>query len=116
MEAKNFEKLFSNCPFPVTWHHFQTETSPPFVVWKEEESDNVISDEKVLAQIDHFRVEFYYESWIQKKQFEQFLMSLNVTWQRVVSDVWISNEDMYLASYEIGDGFGYESGNAVNRG
>lgn len=72
MEAKNFEKLFSNCPFPVSWHHFQTETSPPFVVWKEEESDNVISDEKVLAQIDHFRVEFYYESWIQKKQFEQF--------------------------------------------
>lgn len=43
-------------------------------------------------------------------------MSLNVTWQRVVSDVWITNEDMYLASYEIGDGFGYESGNAINRG
>lgn len=116
MEAENFESLFIHCPFPITWHHFQTEMSPPFAIWKEEESDNVISDEKVLEQIDHFRVEFYYESWIQKKQFEQFLMSLNIIWQRVVSDVWISNEEMYLSTYELGDGFGYESRNVFQRG
>lgn len=101
MQAIDLQALLKNCPYQITWHHFQSEQQPPFAVWKEDESDNITSDLSMLRLRDMFTIDFYYQSWNQKKSFEEYLSSLPLLWQRNTSDVWISSEDMYLASYSI---------------
>lgn len=101
MLANELEAVFNRCPYPVTWHHFDRDLKPPFAVWKEEESQNVSSDFRVLRARDTISLDFYYETWNQKKMFENFLMSLPLRWDRMSSDVWISSEQMYLSSYSL---------------
>ena len=101
MQAIDLQALLKNCPYPITWHHFQNEQRLPFAIWKEEESDNITSDLSMLRLRDVFTIDFYYESWNQKKAFEEYLSSLPLLWQRNTSDLWISSEQMYLSSYSI---------------
>ena len=101
MQAIDLQALLKNCPYPITWHHFQSEQQLPFAVWKEDESDNITSDLSMLRLRDTFTIDFYYESWSQKKAFEEYLTSLPLLWQRNTSDLWISSEQMYLSSYSI---------------
>lgn len=101
MQASDLQVLLKTCPYPITWHHFQSEQQLPFAVWKEEESENVTSDFSIFRLRDVFTINFYYESWSQKKIFEEYLSSLPLIWQRITSDVWISSEHMYLSSYSI---------------
>ena len=101
MQAIDLQALLKNCPYPITWHHFQNEQRLPFAIWKEEESDNITSDLSMLRLRDVFTIDFYYESWNQKKAFEEYLSSLPLLWQRNTSAVWISSEAMYLSSYSI---------------
>lgn len=101
MQANDLQALLSNCPFPITWHHFKSEQHPPFAIWKEDESENITSDFSILRLRDVFTIDFYYENWQQKKMFEEYLSSVPLLWQRNTSDLWISAEDMYLSSYSI---------------
>lgn len=103
MQAEKLEELFAGCPFSVSWHHFATDQKLPFAVWKEEESQNVSSDFRVLRSRDVLSLDYYYENWKQKKTFEDFLMSLPLRWDRMTSDVWISSEQMYVSSYSLED-------------
>ena len=107
MEVKQLETLFKDCPFPITWHHFRTEKDPPFVVWKENSSNHITSDQRVVACKDSYQVDLYYEKWEEKKAFETFLFNLPIPWQRVISDVWIEKEKMFLSSYDLEDAYGY---------
>lgn len=101
MQAADLQALLKRCPYPITWHHFQTEQQPPFAIWKEEESDNITSDFAILRLQDEITIDFYYEKWEQKKKFEEYLRSIPLIWQRVVSDIWISSEQIYLSRYSI---------------
>ncbi len=101
MQATDLQAILKNCPYPITWHHFQSEQQLPFAIWKEDESENITSDLSMLRLRDVFTIDFYYESWNQKKSFEEYLSSLPLLWQRNTSDVWISSENMYLSSYSI---------------
>ncbi len=101
MQATDLQALLKNCPYPITWHHFQSEQQLPFAVWKEEESENITSDFAILRLRDVITIDFYYEKWQQKKTFEEYLTSLPLLWERMTSDIWISSEQMYLSSYFI---------------
>ena len=67
MQATDLQALLKDCPYPITWHHFQSEQQLPFAVWKEDESENVTSDLSMLRLRDMFTIDFYYQSWNQKK-------------------------------------------------
>ncbi len=101
MRATDLQALLKDCPYPITRHHFQSEQQLPFAVWKEDESENITSDLSMFRLRDTFTIDFYHESWSQKKAFEEYLTSLPLLWQRNTSDLWISLEQMYLSSYSI---------------
>lgn len=101
MTIHDLQNIIESFGYPVTFHHFNHPVSPPFLIWNEDNSQNVNADLTILRPIDPYALDFYYETWKERKSLEALLTKSTVPWQRVETDTWIDAEKIYRSSYEI---------------
>lgn len=94
--------MLEQLKFPVAYDHFNTPTSTPFIVFRRYASKNFFADGKVYKKINKIYVELYTDKkdvGIEEKL--EKLFDANQIVYNVVSETFISEENVYEIIYEI---------------
>ena len=88
---------------PVAYDHFNTDTNPPFVVYRRYSQSNFGADNKVYAKINNYYIELYTEyKDVELEERLETLLTNNDIFFNVESEDYISDEKMYEIIYSIG--------------
>lgn len=99
------EKLYEilkSIDMPVSYHHFKTPISPPFITYYRNASKNFIADDKVYKKINIIKIELYtkQKDIQQEEKLEQILDENNIDYQ-IIAENYIDSEKIYQTIYEI---------------
>lgn len=88
---------------PVAYDHFNTDTNPPFVVYRRYSQSNFGADNKVYTKINNYYIELYTEyKDVELEERLETLLTNNDIFFNVESEDYISDEKMYEIIYSIG--------------
>ena len=107
---QNLKTLLEQLNLPVAYDHFNTPTTPPFIVFRRYSQSNFGADGIVYAKIDNYYVELYteYKDAELEASLEALLTNSGIFFN-VESEEYINDEKMYQVVYSIG--YKVEGGN-----
>jgi len=100
---QNLKTLLDELNIPVAYDHFNTPTTPPFVVFRRYSQSNFGADNKVYEKINNYYIELYteYKDVELEESLENLLTEADIFFN-VESEEYINDEKMYQVVYAIG--------------
>lgn len=100
---QNLKTLLDELNIPVAYNHFNTPTTPPFVVFRRYSQSNFGADNKVYEKINNYYIELYteYKDVELEESLENLLTEADIFFN-VESEEYINDEKMYQVVYAIG--------------
>ncbi len=97
------KELLEQLNIPVAYDHFNTPTTPPFVVFRRYSQNNYGADNQVYAIINNYYIELYteYKDVVLEASLEALLTNADIFFN-VESEEYINDEKMYQVVYTIG--------------
>ena len=97
------KQLLEQLGLPVAYDHFNTPTTPPFIVFRRYSQSNFGADNQVYKKINNYYIELYteYKDTALETSLEALLTNADVFFN-VESEEYISDEKMYQIVYAIG--------------
>lgn len=106
IKIQELMKKINDLGLPVAYHQFiaTEENSPPtlpFVIYLEEDSDNIAADNGVYKKVVPYNIELYsaYRMWDIEARIEEALEDNKVFYQ--TSNLYIPSEKMFQRIYSI---------------
>ena len=99
---QNLKQILEQLNIPVAYDHFNTATTPPFVVYRRYEQNNFGADNVVYKKINNYYVELYteFKDIELEEQLEQLFDNAEI-YYNVESETYINTEQMYEIIYSI---------------
>lgn len=99
---QELKAMLEQLQIPVAYSHFNTEQTPPFVVFLRQSTSNFGADDKVYKKINNYLVELYteYKDPAIEEQLED-IFDANDVFYNVTSEDYIDSEQMYEIIYEV---------------
>lgn len=99
---KNLLDLLVKIGFPVAYNHFDSPPEIPFISLEEVNSDYIYADDKNYYKHNIFNLNYYflYKDIDQEEDLEQLLNDNGFVF-KVVNETYISNEKIYIKTYEV---------------
>lgn len=99
-QAELYQELKS-IGLPVTYHHFTTPPSLPYLVYLFLYSNDLIADNQNYQEISNFQVELYTNKKDLQSEalVESKLKALSMPYSKL--ETWIDTENLYQIMYEI---------------
>lgn len=100
---QNLKTLLEQLEIPVAYDHFNTPTTPPFVVFRRYSQNNFGADNIVYEKINNYYIELYteYKDAELETSLEALLTNADIFFN-VESEEYINDEKMYQIVYSIG--------------
>lgn len=100
---QDLKTLLDQLNIPVAYDHFNTPTTPPFVVFRRYSQSNFGADNKVYQKINNYYIELYteYKDVELEGSLENLLTEADIFFN-VESEEYINDEKMYQVVYAIG--------------
>lgn len=101
----DWQALLSQTGYPVAYNHFPVAEGsyrppmPPFICWLTPQEQHRGADGLNMLSTDSVRVELYTE--IKDTAAEAKVESVLTTWPYSKDETWISEQKMYLISYDL---------------
>lgn len=94
--------LLEQLGLPVAYDHFNTDMTPPFVIYRRYSQSNFGADNKVYEKINNYYIEIYteYKDIELEEQLEELLTNNDIFFN-AESEEYISDEKMYQIVYSI---------------
>lgn len=103
----NLKSILDETGLPVAYDHFtETDQTPipelPFIVYREEESDNLNADNTVYHRVQDYTIELYTatKDLKQEEELELVLLANELPFS-TSGTLWIEEEKMFLKYYEV---------------
>lgn len=99
---QSLKTLLDQLKLPVAYNHFNTATTPPFIVYRRNSSSNFGADNKVYKKVNNYYIELYteYKDVDLESSLELLLDSADIFYE-VESEDYIDTEQMYQVVYSI---------------
>ena len=93
--------LLKTTLYPVSYHHFTTPPTPPYIVYLRAFDNNISSDYKVHGKFKFYQVELYTvkKDLIAEQKLESVLNSINSEYD--VTEAYVDTESLYQIIYTI---------------
>ena len=93
--------LLKTTLYPVSYHHFTTPPTPPYIVYLRAFDNNISSDYKVHGKFKFYQVELYTvkKDLAAEQKLELVLNGINSDYD--VSETYIDTEALYQVIYQI---------------
>lgn len=93
--------LLKTLGMPITYHHFKTPPTPPYIVYLFSYSDNFGADDKVYNKGDNYQVELYSvkKDIASEKLIEDLFDNNNIFYEK--TETYLDTEGLYEVLYEI---------------
>lgn len=100
---QDLKTLLDQLNIPVAYDHFNTPTTPPFVVFRRYSQSNFGADNKVYEKINNYYIELYteYKDVELEESLENLLTEADIFFN-VEGEEYINDEKMYQIVYSIG--------------
>jgi len=87
--------------YPVSYHHFTTAPTPPYIVYLRAFDNNISSDYKVHGKFKFYQVELYTvkKDLVAEQKLEAVLNGINSEYD--VTETFIDTENLYEIIYQI---------------
>lgn len=101
MEQSELFILLKTTGYPVSYHHFTTAPTPPYIVYLRAFDNNITSDYKVHGKFKFYNVELYTvkKDLVAEQKLEAVLGSINPEYE--TSEAFIESEALYQIVYSI---------------
>lgn len=99
---QDLKTLLDMLNIPVAYNHFNTSTTPPFIVYRRDSTVNFSAENKVYKKINNYYVELYteFKNTTLEESLESLFNNYNIFWD-VESEDYIDEEQMYEVIYAI---------------
>jgi len=99
-QAELFTQLKTTL-YPVSYHHFTTAPTPPYIVYLRAFDNNISSDYKVHGKFKFYQVELYTakKDLVAEQKLEAVLNGINSEYD--VTETYIDTENLYQVIYTI---------------
>ena len=93
--------LLKSTGMPVSYHHFTSPPTPPYIVYLFSYSSNFGADNKVHSQADNYQVELYttIKDPASEKLIEDLFDANDIYWEK--TETYIEGEGLFQVLYEI---------------
>jgi len=93
--------LLKTTLYPVSYHHFTTAPTPPYIVYLRAFDNNIFSDYKVHGKFKFYQVELYTtkKDLAAEQKLEAVLNGINSEYD--VTETYIESEALYQVIYTI---------------
>lgn len=100
---QELKTILEQLNIPVAYNHFNTATTPPFLIYRRASQSNFGADNKVYEKINNYYIELYteYKDVELEEQLEELLNSYDIFFN-VEGEEYINDEKMYQIVYSIG--------------
>lgn len=98
----SLKTILDTLGIPVAYHHFNTKTPLPYLVYYEDGSDNLYADNKVLSTGMQVEIELYteFKDITLEGQLETLLNNNELPYEKI-NETYIDSETMYEIVYRI---------------
>lgn len=101
MNLTELEEILKATGYPVAYSHFRNEKEPPFICYREIETDNFIADNRVYKKKVSVDIELYMkkkDSNVEQK-IEAILLENEISWNSY--ETYIDTESVFQKVYSI---------------
>lgn len=100
---QNLKEILEQLEIPVAYDHFNTETNPPFIVFRRYSQNNFGADNVVYEKINNYYIYLVteYKNTQLEEQLEAVLQNAEIFYN-VESEDYVSTEKCYQIVYSIG--------------
>lgn len=100
---QELKTILEQLNIPVAYNHFNTTTTPPFLIYRRASQSNFGADNKVYEKINNYYIELYteYKDVELEERLEELLNSYDIFFN-VEGEEYINDEKMYQIVYSIG--------------
>lgn len=101
MQMSELYNILKTIGLPITYHHWPTPPSLPYLVYLATDTSNYGADNKVYATIDSYDIELYTakKDLISETKIQDALNQAELFWDK--TELYLDTEKMYQITYSI---------------